>query len=105
MHAKLLQLLAHRYPDHVGRHRVTSTVSIPTTSPILLHCVNSSLPEPFCAGARIYLSEASGRSIVATISVVVDVSSSEQPYRDYGIGWSDFMMDCNTNVPPELCFK
>ena len=71
--------------------------------PLLLHCVNSALPEKFRAGAKVFMSEGKGgRTLVAYISSVEDADYKVEPYRSYGNDWQSWMYNSKTVI---ACFN
>ena len=85
--------------------RLLEVVQLSFNSPLLLHCLNSTLSADFKPGSKVYMSAGkSNRKLIAYISSVDSASYEVAPYRSYGDDWEAFMD--NSNLPiPDLVFR
>ena len=106
---KIKSLLQHHLRlsgSEVGSQpRLLEVVHLSFSSPLLLHCLNSTLSADFKPGSKVYMSAGkSNRKLIAYISSVDSASYEFAPYRSYGDDWEAFMV--NSNLPiPDLVFK
>ena len=87
-----------------NKPRLLDPLELSFDSPLLLHCVNSSLSAEFKPGSKVFMSAGKKkRKLVAYISSVDSANYNDAPYRSYGDEWEAFMD--NSNLPvPELVF-
>ena len=114
MHSKVAKAKINRFlyfargdsPSKGGsKPRLSVVTTLPFESPLLLHCVNSALPENIKSGSKVFMSEGkNGRALIAHVRSVESADYRKAPYRSYGDAWESFMHNCNRALPA-LVFK